>query len=167
MELTFSRLILQILQEQDVNLTQLHKDLCNLGLNITYPSLYSYYTGVVIPPYSTAREILKTENMEMSEEDLKEVLAYSRKVYKDEKDDANRILNLNLKIRPESVSRNFRQNSKYLRSVIEMRADEVFGDEDLVTQFSAVGKRKLSAYVAYLINKDLKENGLLEEEEDK
>ena len=46
-----------------------------------------------------------------------------------------------------------------------MRADEVFGDENLITQFSASGKRKLSAYVAYLIQKDLKENGLITEED--
>ena len=58
MELTFSRLIIQILQDQNLNLTQLHKELYDLGLNITYASLYGYYTGKMVPPFSKAKEIL-------------------------------------------------------------------------------------------------------------
>lgn len=162
--MSFSRLILQILREQNINLTKLYKDLNNLGLNITYPSLYSYFTGVVVPPFSTAKKILKIEKIEIDDEELENVLSYSKKVYKSEKDDANKILNLNLKIKPESVDEDFKQNSKYLKSVIEMRADEVFTDENLVTQFSASGKRKMSAYVAYLIKTDLEKNGLIAKE---
>lgn len=101
----------------------------------------------------------------MDDEELEQVLRYSKRVQRAEKDDANKVLNLNLKIKPELVGDSFKQNSKYLKSVIEMRADEVFGDENLITQFSASGKRKLSAYVAYLIQKDLKENGLITEED--
>lgn len=164
-DITFSRLILQIIRDQKINLTKLHKDLYDLGLNIKYPSLYSYFTGVVVPPFSIAKKILKIERIDMDDEELEQVLRYSKRVQRAEKDDANKVLNLNLKIKPELVGDSFKQNSKYLKSVIEMRADEVFGDENLITQFSASGKRKLSAYVAYLIQKDLKENGLITEED--
>ena len=164
-EITFSRLILQIIRDQKINITKLHKDLYDLGTNIKYPSLYSYFTGVVVPPFSTAKKILKTERIDISDEELEYILRYSKKVQRQEKDDANKVLNLNLKIKPELVDDDFKQNSKYLKSVIEMRADEVFTDKNLVTQFSASGKRKLSAYVAYLIQKDLKENGLITEED--
>jgi len=164
-EITFSRLILQMLRDQNINLTKLYKDLYDLGLNITYPSLYSYFTGVVVPPFSTAKKILKIEKVKMPDEELEEVLAFSKRIQKSEKDDENKILNLNLKIKPESVGIDFKQNAKYLKSVIEMRSDEVFGDENLITQFSASGKRRFSAYVAYLIQKDLKENGFIPAEE--
>jgi len=164
-EITFSRLILQIIRDQKINLTKLHKDLYDLGVNIKYPSLYSYFTGVVVPPFSVAKKILKTERIEIDDEELEQILRHSKRIQRSEKDDANKILNLNLKIKPELVGSDFKQNSKYLKSVIEMRADELFGDENLITQFSASGKRKLSAYVAYLIQNDLKENGLIAEED--
>ena len=164
MELTFSRLIIQILQEQNLNLTQLYKELYDLGVKITYASLYGYYTGKMVPPFAKAKEILKTEKLEIDDEDLEAILKQSRLVQKEENSQEEKILNLNLKIKPELVGSAYKQQAKYLRSVIEMRADELFGDADLVTQFSASGKRKLSSYVAYLIKKDLEESGLLEVE---
>jgi len=163
-ELTFSRLIIQILQDQNLNLTQLYKELYDLGLNITYASLYGYYTGKMIPPFSKAKEILKIEKIEIDDAELEAILEQSRQVQKAENSQEDKILNLNLKIKPELVDGAYRQQAKYLRSVIEMRADELFGDENLVTQFSASGKRKISSYVAYLIKKDLEESGLLEVE---
>lgn len=164
MEQTFSRLIIQILQDQNLNLTQLYKELYDLGLNITYASLYGYYTGKMVPPLSKAKEILKTEKIEIEDKELESILEQSRQVQKQENSQEDKILNLNLKIKPELVGSAYRHQSKYLRSVIEMRADELFGDENLVTQFSASGKRKISSYVAYLIKKDLEESGLLEVE---
>ena len=162
MELTFSRLIIQILQDQNLNLTQLYKELYDLGLNITYSSLYGYYTGKMVPPLSKAKEILKIENIEIDAEELEAILEQSKQIQKQEKSQEDKILNLNLKIKPELVDGIYKQQAKYLKSVIEMRADELFGDENLVTQFSASGKRKISLYVAYLIKKDLEESGLLE-----
>ena len=167
MELTFSRLILQILNEQDLNLRELYRELCDLGMNITYASLYSYFTGVVVPPYDVASELLDLENVEMEESELRNILTHSRKVMKEELHDSDRILQMNLKIKPELIGREYQKKPKYLKSVIEMRANELFGDEELITQFSASGKRKLSAYVAYLIKKDFEENMTAKEEEDK
>ena len=118
----------------------------------------------MVPPFAKAKEILKTEKFEIDDEDLEAILKQSRLVQKEENSQEERILNLNLKIKPELVGSAYKQQAKYLRSVIEMRADELFGDADLVTQFSASGKRKLSSYVAYLIKKDLEESGLLEVE---
>ena len=164
MELTFSRLIIQILQDQNLNLTQLHKELYDLGLSITYASLYGYYTGKMVPPLSKAKEILKIEKVEIDDDELIAILEQSRQVQKVENYQEDKILNLNLKIKPELVGGAYKQQAKYLKSVIEMRADELFGDENLVTQFSASGKRKISSYVAYLIKKDLEESGLLEVE---
>ena len=95
MEQTFSRLIIQILQDQNLNLTQLYKELYDLGLNITYASLYGYYTGKMVPPLSKAKEILKTEKIEIEDEELEAILEQSRQVQKQENSQEDKILNLN------------------------------------------------------------------------
>ena len=60
-KLTFSRLIQQILDEQNMNLTTLATELYDLGVDITYSALYSYYSGTSVPPIKMAKDILKTE----------------------------------------------------------------------------------------------------------
>lgn len=161
MEITFGRIIQQILEEQNLNLMELYKELYDLGMKITYASLYSYFTGTVIPSYQTAKKILTLEKYNISDQELEEILAYSRRIFNQEKEDENELLRLHIKIKPESISKKYEHDSKTLKSIIEMRADEITGNDDLITQYTASGKRKLSSYIAYLIKKDFEENGYL------
>lgn len=166
MEQTFSRIIHDICNDKGFSLKDLYRDLYDLDVNITYSSLYSYSSGSVIPPYSIAKEILKKEDYLLESEELEEILNYSKKVFQQEKSDDNKTLYLNLKIKPKNISKQFINNADGLKSVIEMRAEELFaGQEELITMFSANGKRKLSAYVAYLIKEDLIRNKFIKENE--
>lgn len=164
MNVTYSTLLTQILQEQDINLANLHNELCDLGMKITYASLYSYFNGAVIPPYSVAKEILRLEKINIDSEELEAILDYSKKVAKQERSDDGKILNLNLKIKPEYIDLSYKKNAQGLKNIIEMRAEELFGNEELMSTFQAGGKRKLSAYVAYLIKKDLEDSDFIKEE---
>lgn len=165
-KITFSRLISQILDEQNINLTELANELYDLGLNITYSALYSYYSGASVPPFRTASKILKLENIHIDNNELDGILSYSKKISKDEDIYKNKILRIDVKIKPEVISKRFENNPNGLRNLIDLRANEVFSDEDIITQYSVIGNRKLGAYISYLIRKDLIESGLLKEEND-
>lgn len=164
-KITFSRLIQQILDEQNMNLTTLATELYDLGVDITYSALYSYYSGTSVPPIKMAKDILKTEKIYFKESELEEILEYSKKISRNENIYKDRILRIDVKIKPEVISKDFQHNPSSLRNIIDIRTNELFGDNDLITQFSANGKRKLGAYISYLIKKDLIENGLIEEDE--
>lgn len=164
MNTTFDTLLHRYLQERDINLTRYYKELNDLGLNITYASLYAYYTGTSIPQYSTARKILKLSRMNIANEELEQILEYSKKVNKEEKTDLNNELHINLKIKPKNVDKNFANNAKGLKTIIEMRADELFGKDDEITSATAGGKRKISSYLSYLIKRDLIESGFIKED---
>nr|MBQ4458676.1 hypothetical protein [Clostridia bacterium] len=162
MNLTFSALLRQILEERNINLSKLFRELFDLGMDLTYASLYSYYIGKTAPPFEVAKKIITLENLNIENDDIEKILEYSRKISKSENEEKEKILNLNLKIKPTSISKAYKNSANELRSLIEMRAKELFGDEDMVTQFSAPGRRKISAYMAYLIKKDLEENEYIE-----
>lgn len=166
LKITFARLIQQILDEQSINLTTLSTELYDLGVNITYSALYSYYSGSSVPTMDTAKNILKVEKIKFSDDELKNVLEYSKKISRNENIYKDRILRIDVKIKPEVISREFERNPNALRNLIDIRSDELFGDNDLILQYSANGKRKLGAYISYLIKKDLLENNLINEEEE-
>lgn len=162
---TFSRLLQQILDDQNINLTDLSNILYNLGLDITYSALYSYYSGVCVPPFSTAKKILSLCNAGMEDKVLEEVLSKSKEVARDENINKERIMRIDVKIKPETISRGYTKNPMGLRNILDLRAEELFADDELNTKYMAIGKRKLGAYIAYLIKKDLIENGILKEED--
>lgn len=164
MNTTFARILQQILDEQNVNLTILADELYSLGLNITYSALYSYYSSTCVPPFSTAKKILHFCKIEISDKELENILEVSKKIARNENIYKDRIMRIDVKIKPEIISQKYKYNPEGLKNIIEMRADEIFGDEELVTNYSANGKRKLGAYISYLIKKDLLENEILEEE---
>ena len=111
MNTTFDTLIHKILQERDINLTKFYKELADLGLNITYPSLYAYYTGTTVPPYSMAKQILKLARFQLSSDDLEQVLAYSKKINKAENREKNNELHINLKIKPKNIHSDYKNNA--------------------------------------------------------
>ncbi len=161
---TFSRLIQQILDENNINLTELATELYDLGLDIKYSALYSYYSGSSVPPFRTANKILTSERIFINDNELDEILAYSSKISKTENIYKDRILRLDVKIKPEVISKEFENNPDGLRNIIDLRSNELFGDDDLITKYSVSGKRKLGAYISYLIKKDLIENELIKNE---
>lgn len=163
---TYSTLLRQILEDQNINLKELHADLLNLDIDITYPSLYGYLTGKTVPAFELAKEILAKENYVIDDADLISTLKYSRKKWKEAQQGEDSVLDIHMKIKPETIDKTFMNNTAALKSALEMRAEELFTDTELVTQFTASGKRKLGAYLAYLVRKDLIENDFIEGDEE-
>ena len=160
MEKTFSAILHRILQENNLDLKKFYNELNDVGIIVTYSSLYAYYIGTTTPPYSLAKRIIKHSKMDIQTDELEEIITNSKKQAKEYRDE-NKILNINAKIKPENIDVDYEQNASGLKSIIELRVDELFSKNDgLVTQISG-GKKKLSAYVAYLIKKDLEENGII------
>ena len=161
---TYSTLLRQILEDQNYTLRDLHEELLNLDYEITYASLYSYLTGKTVPSFDIAKSILEKERYEIEEDELRETLVFSKKKWKENQQEDSNLLNMHVKIKPGTIAPSFQNNAETLKSTIEMRAEELFSDSDMITQFTAGGKRKISAYIAYLIKKDLMENDFIQED---
>lgn len=156
---TFSTILRQYLDEERISLREYWEQLNDLSINISYASLYAYYTGKNVPSFEMARKILNSQRENLNEKEIIELLKHSRKLIRQEKED-NKILSVNLKIKPEQVDEKFKNSPKLLKSIIEMRCEELYGDdgEESITQLSNKGKRKMSYYIANLIKEDLKKN---------
>lgn len=163
LNIAFSDILTRILSDKDVNLTELHKELLNLGLDITYSSLYTYYNGTAVPRYSMAKKLLKLERYSIKDEDLEDVLEISKKIVKEKRDDVRDILPMYLKIRPEEIHKKYRGNPLALKEDLRVRINEEFNEEDKIELTSMNNLKKFSAYVTKLIKKDLESNGFLKE----
>lgn len=161
-QFTFSFILKEILNEENLNLKKYCDLLNNLGLSITYPSLYAYYNGVTTPSFLTAKRILKLSKYKINDDELEQILDFSKKSIKADNSENSRILNLNLKIKPKQISEKYEFQPSTLKSLIDVRSRELFTtNEKLMKQFDVDGRSKLSAYIAYLIKKDLEENKIL------
>lgn len=159
-KITFNRILSQILEEEEINLTKYCKELNDLGVNITYPCLYSYYCGYTVPGFSKAKKILKVSKIKYSSDELEEILEYSKVISSENNIEENRIMTLTLKVKPEEVSTELTPST--LKNILNIRAGELFNQN---VNFSTDKKGKLSSYFAYLVKKDLEENNLIKREE--
>lgn len=157
---TFYLLLNEYARNNGISVRQLHRNLLLKGINITYSCLYAYFIGTICPPFEKAKKLCIALGLGLSDDEIEKILEASREYIKNNYQDI-KIMNVNLKIRPETISKKYSKDVNGLKNVIEMRANELFTDEDLLSIFDAQNKRKTSAYVAYLIEKDLKENGLI------
>lgn len=161
--ITFNRILSQILEDEELNLSEYFKELFNLGVDITYPCLYSYYCGYTVPGFSKAKKILKASRVVYSNDELEQILEYSKKISSENNLEDPKIMTLTLKIKPELVSNNLTPST--LKNIMNLRANELFNKEGSTIDFQSDKKGKLSTYIAYLVKKDLEENNLIEREE--
>ena len=156
-QITFGGLLTQLVNEQTRTLAASKRMMEEKGLNISYPTLLSYKNGRIVPSYETAREILKSFNYNLPYTELSQLLSYSREQVKDLNSDDQKYFQTSLRINPNLVEEGM--TASRLETILNERAGELFSDPELSSSFN-VGNRKLSAYISYLIQKDLKENFL-------
>ena len=162
MKETFERKLKRILEEKQKSLIKIHEELEDKNVIVTYASLYSYLTGKSIPPQQKAEQILSALGYNTEKEELTNVIEVSKNVHA-ERRKKETILHLNLKIKPEMITKEFQNDPEKAKKIIDKRASEFFGEKP--ESLKKKKKRKLSAYIAMLIKEDLEENSYLERQD--
>ena len=162
MKETFERKLKRILEEKQKSLIKIHEELEDKNVIVTYASLYSYLTGKSIPPQQKAEQILSALGYNTEKEELTNVIEVSKNVHA-ERRKKETVLHLNLKIKPEMITKEFQNDPEKAKKIIDKRASEFFGEKP--ESLKKKKKRKLSAYIAMLIKEDLEENSYLERQD--
>lgn len=153
---TYSVLLKQIMKEKNMDLRSYHRELEYLDIDINYKSLSCYCNGTRVPPFDKAKEILSKENYEIEDNELKQILAESRKQRLETVKDDPSIVNIQVSINTENIDKSYEKKSDKLRLDLNRRIEELFIDEE---------KKGMSRYITYLIKKDLMENDFIGGEE--
>lgn len=157
---TFGYLIDRLLSDRDISLTYLHRELNNLGVNVTYPSLYSYLNLTHCPSNEIAKKIVRCEKLSISDSELAEILEATRQSIKEIKEETElNELVVNLKIKPEQIDDRYKNNSFLLKKDIKERINELMPDKKINKQNKDL--ENISAYVTYLIKKDLNDGNIV------
>ena len=146
--ITFSALLTQILSASGLNLREAQQFLSENGADVPYSSLAAYKTFTAVPAYDRGKEILDAFHYVMDDDELIEILQYSRSELKEYKEDER-----------QYVNKGIRLSAKYFKEGIT--TDEL---ESLVeTRIQELNEKNWNTYIASLIRKDLIEDGLITE----
>ena len=152
---TFSALLTQLTDAQGKSFADIKRMLDEKNISVSYPALLSYKSGRIVPTFEIANMILSAFDYNMTYDELYEMLQYSRSQLRTINEDDHQYFQTSLRINPKNIDEDL--NGSVLERILNERAEELFSDEKLAKEFK-VGKRKLNAYITYLIKKDFKEN---------
>ena len=142
--ITFSALMTQLYDQSDFKtIKELSDAMSDSGSPIKYTTLMSYKKFEVVPPFEKARQIIRTFQYELSDDDLQKILDYSRSELK-AINSSRRYLQRGFRLNP----RHFRKDMtvEQLEQRISERADTLFGDHATINM-----------YIEYLIKKDMED----------
>ena len=148
----------QAAKDKGQSLLKIHSNLQASGMKITYASFYTYCTGATIPPYEIWVELNQRLKLNLKNEQLLEIFNNSKKIAKENNRTTTCMVNLHL--RTDTINKKYKNNDDKFKMDLEKRANETFTDPELAERFKVRGERNISAYIAYLIDKDFKENNL-------
>lgn len=135
----------QLYEESDFKtMKELSDALSESGAPIKYTTLMSYKKFEVVPPFEKAKQIVRTFEYDLPDDDLQKILDYSRSELK-AINSSRRYLQRGFRLNP----RHFRKDMtvEQLEQRISERADTLFGDNATINM-----------YIEYLIKKDMEEN---------
>ena len=148
MTFTFSSLFIQLLSSSEMSLRKVHQ---LLNDTISYPALSSYKNFNTVPPLDRARAILNVFNYPISDDELLEILAYSKKELKEYNEDDDKLYRKSIRIVPSDIQANLTRQA--LEQIITSRVLDVDPENG-----------NINKYITELIKKDLYENSYLKEE---
>lgn len=143
--LTFAVLMTQLFDESDYRtVKELSDMLSENGNAIKYTTLMSYKKFEVVPPFEKARQIINAFQYDLSDDDLRNILDYSRSELK-AINSSRKYLQRGFRLNP----RHFRKDMtvEQLEQRISERANTLFGDNATINM-----------YIEYLIKRDMEEN---------
>ena len=131
---------------------QLFRILRDRNVDISYPAIGSYKNYDSVPSFDRARAILDALEYEISDDDLSEILQYSRDELKEIRQDEQTVQQ-GVRLSPKFFSGNI--NAAELRTMIDSRIEELT---------SVNGN--FNSYISWLIKNDLTNAGYLFPEEE-
>lgn len=135
----------QLFDESDYRtVKELSDMLSENGNAIKYTTLMSYKKFEVVPPFEKARQIINAFQYDLSDDDLRNILDYSRSELK-AINSSRKYLQRGFRLNP----RHFRKDMtvEQLEQRISERANTLFGDNATINM-----------YIEYLIKRDMEEN---------
>lgn len=143
--ITFSSLFTQILNASNMNLREAHALLADKDVNVPYSSLSAYKTFAAVPTYDRALNMLRAFEYKISNDELIEILAYSKSQLSNLRDDTRQYFNKGVRINPENISEGL--SSEELARMIEQRIADL-------------SESNFNTYIAKLIKDDLYNCGI-------
>ncbi len=131
---------------------QLFRILRDRNVDISYPAIGSYKNYDSVPSFDRARAILDALEYEISDDDLSEILQYSRDELKEIRQDEQTVQQ-GVRLSPKFFSGNI--NAAELRTMIDSRIEELT---------SVNGN--FNSYISWLIKNDLTNAGYIFPEEE-
>ena len=148
MAITFSSLFTQLLMSSNESVRDLYRSLQNEGNEISYPSLVSYKNFNALPTFDRARYILNHYNYPLSDNELTEMLDYSRQELKEYRMDNSKVYQRGIRLSPAFFDDELTVQG--LERLIEQRSIEIDPDSGNINQ-----------YIGKLIKDDLIKNAYL------
>lgn len=152
MQTTFSMLMTQLLEESNMSVAELHREMQQAEINISYPTLAAYKNFTVVPTYERALVILNFFNYKMQNDDLIKMLDHSR----------NEIKKMRITDK-SSIRQGIQLSAKYFSSSLSGLDLDIMITRRINELYDHNGN--MSSYVTDLIKKDLIESGYLKEDE--
>lgn len=144
----FHDILRELIIKKDLNTNKASKFFKENGINVTRSDISTYINCNTIPREFRAKEMLKVLGYEISDEELKESLALSQVVKKNQTYGNSRYLWTGIRI-PLTKLSDTEKNLAKIQSMLNQRMSEVN---------TIIGGKGISAYIATLIKADIEYN---------
>lgn len=139
---TFSILLTQIAEEENMNMREMLKFLQDKGVDVSYTSLTSYRSFRSIPSYDVSKAILEAFGYET--DNLPDILENSRKELKNYKEDVSNKLVRTIRVSPDDLGL---ETSEDINIILSQRASTL--------------NKNVNEYIIDLIKNDLAKSGYI------
>ena len=154
--ITFSALLTQLINESGISTRKIALDIQkkllseNNQLKFSYPALISYRNFNTVPSFEKATIIINYFNYPISNEELTEILDYSRSELKKIKLDYDKDVRQGIRLNPKNFDETMTASD--LEIMIKQRIGEIYPDES----------GSINTYISDLIKKDLTNSGYIQ-----
>ncbi len=153
--ITFAALLSQLVDESGMNNRQVALDIQkklaeeNSNVTLSYPSFFAYRNFTMVPSFEKASIIIKYFHYDISNDELSQILEYSRNELRKLKEDDNKDIRQGVRIKPKHFSESI--STSELEIMIKDRMNELYGED----------KGSFNLYVNDLIKSDLIKYGYI------
>lgn len=154
--ITFSALLTQLINESGISTRRVAIDIQKRlakeasQLKFSYPALISYRNFNTVPSFEKASIIINYFNYPISNEELTEILDYSRSELKKIKLDYDKDIRQGIRLNPKNFEESL--TASELELMIKQRISEIYPDES----------GSINTYISDLIKKDLTNSGYIQ-----
>ena len=158
---TFRQIMFRLLEENRMTIRDLARKMEDKKTvkPIKYSTLLNYNTEKTIPSFEAAKDILRTLGSQISDNEILEILAYSKRKQKEFNRNNKKEIVQGVRINPKYFGSNI--NYEMLDSAISERIADLFSTDEVQNFFSESRngeiRGSLNLYINYLIYNDVKD----------